>query len=434
MEALETITLKSRIKHGCFTADALTSGNPILLAGEVVYESDTHKFKVGDGVTAWRLLPYYSDVVNPKMPNNTAIVDEISAYGILPLWRPKGFIMGIPQIRRDVGKDIYREVEGIKWKLKEFSPTELECTVTHKSSNVTRVDVSIGTSPVTLPMCVLFLYTYINAVPYRGKILRLDVGYMAPKYDADVLDGKQILFVKFDDGNWNSPPVKGGFVDVTVPATAEVMLVQVGADDNKIIQHTRTFKVLEKSDAITNTAIYRYSGTEWLRVPFEGTTIEHKNGRVRYINGRKEKIYKLVDAIADTLPDRFAASQLSEAPIYSYIRSTCLFVHIRNKCRTKSLKVADKKYRKPIWRQSDYVTLPTSYSSTEGAYPWFLKQKGFEGQGVLYSVAYIDMFISEIERRKNGTLKPVGRRVYYRGRPSGAVGAFTWQWTKQKNG
>lgn len=40
------------------TAANWTSGNPILLAGEMGIESDTKKFKIGDGTTAWNSLPY----------------------------------------------------------------------------------------------------------------------------------------------------------------------------------------------------------------------------------------------------------------------------------------------------------------------------------------------------------------------------------------
>ncbi|MBQ7220806.1 MAG: hypothetical protein IJS28_07495 [Synergistaceae bacterium] len=40
------------------TSDALASTNPTLLAGELGFETDTGKFKFGDGVTAWRELKY----------------------------------------------------------------------------------------------------------------------------------------------------------------------------------------------------------------------------------------------------------------------------------------------------------------------------------------------------------------------------------------
>lgn len=32
--------------------------NPILLKGEIAFESDTKRFKVGDGMTPWNNLPY----------------------------------------------------------------------------------------------------------------------------------------------------------------------------------------------------------------------------------------------------------------------------------------------------------------------------------------------------------------------------------------
>jgi hypothetical protein len=40
------------------TAAAWTSANPTLAAGELGVETDTNKFKVGDGSTSWASLPY----------------------------------------------------------------------------------------------------------------------------------------------------------------------------------------------------------------------------------------------------------------------------------------------------------------------------------------------------------------------------------------
>lgn len=44
------------LKHG--NASAWTEKNPVLRGGEAGVELDTHKFKFGDGVTAWNDLPY----------------------------------------------------------------------------------------------------------------------------------------------------------------------------------------------------------------------------------------------------------------------------------------------------------------------------------------------------------------------------------------
>lgn len=50
-----------RIQHPIYTAAALTAANPVLLKGEIVYESDTGRRKMGDGTTAWADLPYAFD-------------------------------------------------------------------------------------------------------------------------------------------------------------------------------------------------------------------------------------------------------------------------------------------------------------------------------------------------------------------------------------
>ena len=43
------------------TAENLASANPVPLAGEIVIETDTGKFKIGDGVSTWTELGYVSD-------------------------------------------------------------------------------------------------------------------------------------------------------------------------------------------------------------------------------------------------------------------------------------------------------------------------------------------------------------------------------------
>jgi hypothetical protein len=40
------------------TAAALTATNPVIADGQVVYETDTGRIKIGDGVTAWTSLRY----------------------------------------------------------------------------------------------------------------------------------------------------------------------------------------------------------------------------------------------------------------------------------------------------------------------------------------------------------------------------------------
>ena len=56
------------------SSKAFTQVNPILLYGEPSYEKDSHKMKVGDGITKYRDLPYIGDHTAPK--------DGKSAYDI----------------------------------------------------------------------------------------------------------------------------------------------------------------------------------------------------------------------------------------------------------------------------------------------------------------------------------------------------------------
>jgi len=55
-----TIT-RFKLRNG--TAAAWTAANPVLLAGEIGIETDTRRYKIGDGSTAWAGLSYYVDGV-----------------------------------------------------------------------------------------------------------------------------------------------------------------------------------------------------------------------------------------------------------------------------------------------------------------------------------------------------------------------------------
>lgn len=50
-----------RIKVRRSPAAAWTAANPVLASGEIGFETDTGKFKIGDGTTTWALLYYFKN-------------------------------------------------------------------------------------------------------------------------------------------------------------------------------------------------------------------------------------------------------------------------------------------------------------------------------------------------------------------------------------
>lgn len=62
-----------RVQQKRGTASALASVNPTPAAGEIVWESDTNKLKIGDGTTAYNSLPY--------LTTSGGSVTGLTAYG-----------------------------------------------------------------------------------------------------------------------------------------------------------------------------------------------------------------------------------------------------------------------------------------------------------------------------------------------------------------
>lgn len=82
--------MKGRLQLPMYTAAALVAANPLLLEGEVVYESDTRKKKVGDGVNKWNDLAYDAgggDNINTTPLGSIAwLLVDIAPEGYEPLW------------------------------------------------------------------------------------------------------------------------------------------------------------------------------------------------------------------------------------------------------------------------------------------------------------------------------------------------------------
>ena len=69
----------ARIQLKRATASAWSSTNPVLFAGEIGLETDTNKFKIGDGTTAFNSLPYFNGNLTGSSLNDLADVTIVSA-------------------------------------------------------------------------------------------------------------------------------------------------------------------------------------------------------------------------------------------------------------------------------------------------------------------------------------------------------------------
>ena len=69
--------MATRMQQRRGTASQWTSANPVLNAGELGWESDTNKFKIGDGTNHWADLDYFADTNSTVVPTfGTSIVFE----------------------------------------------------------------------------------------------------------------------------------------------------------------------------------------------------------------------------------------------------------------------------------------------------------------------------------------------------------------------
>ena len=73
--------MATRMQQRRGTAAEWTSANPVLAAGEIGFETDTNKFKFGDGASAWNDIAHFSsalDVLGEGVPENLDTLVELA--------------------------------------------------------------------------------------------------------------------------------------------------------------------------------------------------------------------------------------------------------------------------------------------------------------------------------------------------------------------
>lgn len=158
--------MKGRLQLPMYTAAALAAANPLLLKGEVVYESDTNRRKIGDGATAWNALSYdeeSTEAVKMTTTNSTAerimmspgcqvvassryLDVELSAEEVTSQYSADAILM-VPQdsfIRFEAGRNINRIFYGWENPAEELVADALTCYTIHFVPSGSSYDVFLN--------------------------------------------------------------------------------------------------------------------------------------------------------------------------------------------------------------------------------------------------------------------------------------------------
>jgi len=69
--------MTTRMQQRRGTATQWTTGNPVLAAGEIGFETDTNKFKIGDGSSTWSALKYFLDIEKLNVDTQGFVRDDM---------------------------------------------------------------------------------------------------------------------------------------------------------------------------------------------------------------------------------------------------------------------------------------------------------------------------------------------------------------------
>lgn len=158
------------------TASQWTSANPVLLAGEIGFETDTSKMKVGDGTTNWNSLSYVT--VNDELLSagnndasslisieNATIIDTVVA----SQWRNLKYVISMSKTSGGANKFATTElnilVDGTNVNVSEFSSIDNngEVGTVNVSQNGSNIEIIVTPNLLVTPITVRYYRTGLKA-------------------------------------------------------------------------------------------------------------------------------------------------------------------------------------------------------------------------------------------------------------------------------
>lgn len=205
----KTINTKIQIRND--VASAWTSANPVLMKGEMGIESDTKKFKFGDGTTEWNNLGYASTdevtidaALNAESENpvqNKVVNEAVHYTNDTPIVTAIGSIkagdtfdnMSIQDV---LTKILYPYVKptasisvkpngGTYEKGTSVAVTELKVTVGKKSSAIAKVEAKQGSTVITTLTSDVAAGGTFNMLPTDGITLTANATFSGVVTDVD---------------------------------------------------------------------------------------------------------------------------------------------------------------------------------------------------------------------------------------------------------
>ena len=157
------------------TAANWFSANPILLAGEIGFESDTNKLKIGDGIKAWNDLDYVTSSGNESMGSvgnngntlysieNATVVDSFA----VSEWRSVKYVITLSKSgdNKFATTELTVLVDGTNINVSEYGTVDNngEVGTVSVSKNGSNVEVTVTPNLLVKPITVRYYRTGLKA-------------------------------------------------------------------------------------------------------------------------------------------------------------------------------------------------------------------------------------------------------------------------------
>lgn len=283
--------IKTRILLRNDVAAAWTAANPVLMKGEIGIETDTNKFKIGDGLKTWSALSYVGTQVEVTGEGEVITGASVSANGTLTLTRGKLYLddvlleapltytanIGVKTVPASgSGKIGQRVEEGQKVTLLDALN---EILATAKDPNVTQPSVSISlTNAKAYEVGTEFTPSY-------------SVSFNAGSYQYGPATGITATYAVSDTASHTATTTSGSFEKFTVGDTTNYKVsvtathTEGAVPKNNLGSEVPGKKIASGTKSATSGAVTGYRNSFWGSVTSKDGT--PTSAVIRGLSGKK---------------------------------------------------------------------------------------------------------------------------------------------------
>jgi hypothetical protein len=260
---------KIQIRRGI--ASSWTSANPVLSSGEIGFETDTNKVKIGNGSTDWNSLSYFSDVsqyLTLSSASTTYLTQASASATYIPQTSQQGIINSASAAAVAYLVDSAPETLDTLNELAAALNDDANFSTTVTNSLANKLDASSASTTYLTQSSASEIYLTQSSASTTYEPINLQINTQSESYTLALADTTKIVQMNVATANNLTIPQNSS---IEFPIGTNIDIIQIGAGQTTLVADTNV-TINSKNNALKLTgqwsgvSIYKRDTNTWVAI------------------------------------------------------------------------------------------------------------------------------------------------------------------------